>query len=346
VAEATAALAGLSESVHAVGNTELEVFFGEVDELSRQLEAARVAILGQALSRGVVAESDAANATAWVIHCAPSYRAGGAAQLVRVTRATAAVRNTGLGAAVLGARVGVRNAAVALTEMDKLRPRLRDEAVATVWAGFLQIATDHGPAQIRELRDKLIATYGHDGQFQRRQDQLKHQVSLSQPLDDDGMAEYRLRLDPEGKEVLEAILGPLSAPRPTPSCPDLRPGDQRRGQALVQICRRAAAAGGAAPATTKAAVFITVSLQDLQARCAAGSTLTSSTGSTRSHQPAQRRPALRATPHPRPPKGLDRNSHHQRSHLAPLTTQPHNPPQPAGTAAHPQHNSRPGSVGP
>ena len=78
------------------------------------------------------------------------------------------------------------------------------------------------------------------------------------------MAEYRLRLDPEGKEVLEAILGPLSAPRPTPSCPDLRPGDQRRGQGLVEICRRAAAAGGAAPATTKAAVFITVSLQDLQ----------------------------------------------------------------------------------
>ena len=163
VAEASAALADLSESVHAVGNTELEVFFGEVDELSRQLEAARVAILGQALSRGVVAESDAANATAWVIHCAPSYRAGGAAQLVRVTRATAAVRNTGLGAAVLGARVGIRNAAVALTEMDKLRPRLRDEAVATVWAGFLQIATDHGPDQIHELRDKLIATYGHDG---------------------------------------------------------------------------------------------------------------------------------------------------------------------------------------
>ena len=82
VAEASAALAGLGESVHAVGNTELEVFFGEVDDLSRQVEAARVAILGQALSRGVVAESDCANATAWVIRCAPSYRGGGAAQLV------------------------------------------------------------------------------------------------------------------------------------------------------------------------------------------------------------------------------------------------------------------------
>ena len=74
------------------------------------------------------------------------------------------------------------------------------------------------------------------------------------------MAEYRLRLDPEGKEVLEAMLGPLSAPRPTPDCPDLRSSDQRRGEALVEICLRAAAAGGEAPTTTKAAVFITINL--------------------------------------------------------------------------------------
>ena len=29
------------------------------------------------------------------------------------------------------------------------------------------------------------------------------------------MAEYRLRLDPEGSAVLEAILGPLAAPQPS-----------------------------------------------------------------------------------------------------------------------------------
>ena len=191
-----------------------------------------------------------------------------------MTHATRAVRNIGLAAAVLGARVGVRNAAVALAEMDKLRPRLRDEALEAVWVGFLQIATDHGPGEIRGLRDKLIAAHGHQGDFQRRADQLKHGVSLSQPFDDDGMAEYRLRLDPEGKEVLEAMLGPLSAPRPTPHCPDLRSADQRRGEALVQICRRAAAAGGGAPTTTKAAVFVTVDFEDLKTGCGAGSTLT------------------------------------------------------------------------
>ena len=274
VSAATSLLAGLSESVVEVGNAELGQFFREIDDLSRQVEAARVAILAEALSRGVVAESECVSASAWVIERAPSFRAGGAAQLVKVAHATRSVRHTGLAAAVLGARVGVRNAAVALAEMEKLRPRLRDEAVESVWEGFLQIASDHGPREIRGLRDKLIATYGHEGEFQRRQDQLKHGVSLSQPLDDDGMAVYRLRLDPEGKEVLEAMLGPLSAPKPTAACPDLRSSDQRRGEALVEICRRAAAAGGAAPVTTKAAVFVTVGLQDLQTRSGAGSTST------------------------------------------------------------------------
>jgi len=79
---------------------------------------------------------------------------------------------------------------------------------------------------------------------------------------------YRLRLDPEGSQVLEAMLGPLSAPKPTPEDPDLRSSDQRRGEALVEICRRAAAAGGAAPATTKAQIFVTIDLADLQTRTA------------------------------------------------------------------------------
>lgn len=163
--------------------------------------------------------------------------------------------------------------------MDKLAPPLADEAVGAVWAGFVQVSTDHGPTQIRGLRDELIARHGHDGDFHRRADRLKTGVSLSQPFDDDGMAEYRLRLDPEGMEVLEAILGPLSAPTPSgrgpglAPCAGLRTSDQRRGDALVAICRRAAAAGGDAPTTTKAALWVTLNLADLQSRLGSGSTL-------------------------------------------------------------------------
>jgi len=273
----TSFLAGLGDCMFAVGNTELGPLFRQVDDLKRQVEAAQVATLGEALGRGVVAESDCPTATSWVIQWAPSYRCGGAAQLVTVTQATRSVRNAALAAAVLSARVGVRNAAVALAEMDRLKPRLGDEAAETmreaIWEAFIQVAADHGPNQIRLLRDMLIAKYGQQGEFQRRQDRLKDQVSLSQPVDDDGIAEYRLRLDPDGKEVLEAALGPLSAPKPTPGCPDLRSSDQRRGEALIEVCRRAAAAGGAAPVTTKAQVFVTISFDDLVNQTGAGTSL-------------------------------------------------------------------------
>ena len=99
--------------------------------------------------------------------------------------------------------------------MDKLRPRLTPECHDTVLAGFVALAEAQGPREIRALRPALIAKYGHLGEFQRREDRLKHGTALSQPYDDDGMAEYRLRLDPEGSAVLEAILGPLAAPQPS-----------------------------------------------------------------------------------------------------------------------------------
>ena len=159
--------------------------------------------------------------------------------------------------------------------MDKLRPRLTPECHGTVLEGFVALAEAHGPREIRALRPALIAKYGHLGEFQRREDRLKHGRSLSQPYDDDGMAEYRLRLDPEGSAVLEAILGPLAAPQPsTEHGSDTRTSDQRRADALVEVCRRAAAAGGAAPATAKAAVVVTMDYQDLKDRTGAGTTLT------------------------------------------------------------------------
>ena len=62
--------------------------------------------------------SDAASPAGWVRRWGPSYVAGGAAALVRVTRAMGQPRNDLLRQAVLAARVPVRNADVALTEME------------------------------------------------------------------------------------------------------------------------------------------------------------------------------------------------------------------------------------
>jgi hypothetical protein len=52
VRAACSALSGLGDVVVSVGNTDLGPFFREVDDLSRQVEEARVAILAEAISQG------------------------------------------------------------------------------------------------------------------------------------------------------------------------------------------------------------------------------------------------------------------------------------------------------
>ena len=252
LAAAAPALRRLVGRLHQVGSDQLGPLFGELDELKAVAGRVQVGVLDQALSRGDVRASDAASPAGWVREWGPSYRAGGAAALVRVAEAVAKPATACCAEAVLAARVPVRNAAVALGEMDKLLPRLTPACAETVLGGFVAIAESDGPAQIRALRPQVIARYGRLGEFQRREDQLKPGRSLSQPYPDDGMAEYRLRLDPEGQAVLEAILGPLAAPQPsTEHGSDVRTSDQRRADALVEVCRRAAAAGGSAPTTPR-----------------------------------------------------------------------------------------------
>ena len=60
VAAATSLLSGLAGSVVSVGNADLGPFLRQVDDLSRQVDAARVAIVAEALGRGVVASSECA----------------------------------------------------------------------------------------------------------------------------------------------------------------------------------------------------------------------------------------------------------------------------------------------
>ncbi|HEX8972830.1 MAG TPA: DUF222 domain-containing protein, partial [Oryzihumus sp.] len=287
----TAALAGVEGVLHQGVGAELGPFFAELDALRRGCEAGQVATLAEALERGEVSSATCASAAGWVLEWAPSYRCGGAADLVKVAQACLG-RPVGAGAVqvldhgsvqrlrscVLSGRVGVRGAAVALAELAKLGPRLTREAVGTVWAGFLAVAEESGPKEIRGLRERIIATYGRQDEFQVRQDRLRHGVSLSPGRGDDGMVEYLLRLDPEGASVLEAAIGPLSAPNPVDGVADLRSSDQRRGDALVQVLRRSAAAGGDAPAQTKAQLFVTMNYEDLRDACGSGTVL--GTGTT------------------------------------------------------------------
>lgn len=152
----------------------------------------------------------------------------------------------------------MRSAATVVAEFDRLRPILGEHAQAPVMRTLIETAAEAGPGGCRKVRPWLLARFGLEGRLQEEQDAAKRFVALSRPHDDGtGIFEYRLRLDLEGKSVLEAAVGPLSAPRPADG-ERLRPSDQRRGDALVELVQRAVQAGESVPTTAKAQLFVTV----------------------------------------------------------------------------------------
>ena len=260
------ALDGLGGELWRAGSAELEQVMGEADRLVAAGEAARVAVLAEVISRGGTGSGpDALSPVQWVRRHAPGTRAGGAAHVFAVAQAFAVPGRAAVKDAVLSGVLPVRSAAVVLSEAEKLLPSITEQARPTVLAGLIRIAAKDGPRECRRLRSELLAKYGLEGQLQLEQDTAKRYVSLSQPhVDEMGVAEYRLTLDPEGKAVLEAALGPLSAPRPVEGERDLRSSDRRRGEALVALVRRGVEAADKGPRHTKSQLFVTVDLETLR----------------------------------------------------------------------------------
>nr|WP_238338160.1 HNH endonuclease signature motif containing protein [Pedococcus badiiscoriae] len=264
-----------SEDQRADGGGGLAGLLGEVDALGGACDAARVAVTAEALDRGETSSGPLAlSPVQWVRRHAPTTRAGGAGQVVALAHAFAKPVNEAVKEAVDAGRLPVRSAAAVVVEADKLRPLLADGADAPVVAGLVDMAAEHGPRGCRLLRSALLARYGRDGVLQDEQDAGKTFVSLSQPHDSPGgISEYRLSLDAEGRAVLEAALGPLSAPRPVEGERDLRSSDRRRGDALVQLVRRAVAADGTVGKNSSTTLFLTMDWESLRDAVGAATTL-------------------------------------------------------------------------
>lgn len=260
------AMDGLGDSLWEAGGDELAALLSQIDTLVGCGEAARVSVVAEAVQRGEPASGETAQSPVdWVREHAPSLRAGGAAQVVRLAEAFRVPGNAVVKEAVTSGRLPVRSAAVVISEAERLRPLLVEGAESAVLDGLITMARDHGPRGCRSLRPALLARYGLDSVLDREQEAARRYVALSQPrVGELGVAEYRLALDPEGRAVLEAALGPLSAPVPVDGERDLRPAEQRRGEALVTLLRRGVAAPESVPAQTKAQLFVAVDLETLR----------------------------------------------------------------------------------
>ena len=153
-----------------------------------------------------------------------------------------------------------------------------------VAAGLVAMGEVDGPVGVRRLRPAMLARYGLGPQLQEMEDRHRGLTVLSCGHDiGGGITEYRMRLTAEARAVVEAAINTASAPRPADAEPDPRTVDQRRGDALVEVCRRAVALTPALTATdpqsmlttarptgTKATVIVTIGLDDLKDRARPG----------------------------------------------------------------------------
>ncbi|NHA68177.1 HNH endonuclease signature motif containing protein [Phycicoccus flavus] len=295
VEAARRALEGLGNALACASGDELAEITSEVDALAAAASAARLGVVVEATRRGEVTGSDV---LAWVRQHAPSLRQGGAASVARIAVDVAGAtgrHGTGLAPgsplaivaeAVVSGRLDPGTGCAVLREAARLDPLLRPDAVPTVAAALVDLAADWGPSTMRSLRPRLLAEHGHHGALDDLHDRLAAAARLSMPRIESGdLTEYQLWMTPEQAAVLEAAVGPLSAPAPNDETgePDLRPAGRRRVEALTEVCRASSAVAADAagdPSGSPAVLHVTVDLADLESRSGAGEVLGSVADST------------------------------------------------------------------
>ncbi len=297
LAAAREALTVLSEALFQAGGDQLGPLLREVDDLASVAGGVRCEIVLEAKRRGEILQAGK-NTREWVIEYAPSHRQAGAGQLAnlidKVYSRTAlqaglnqdVILDPDSPIAMIWARVRTGEvspptALTALSEMDKLKSRLVPDLVPVVTTALLDLGVTCGRASMGEIRMRFLALYGQPDEVDDEQQRLTPHAYLSAPQVESGdLTTYKMGLTPEQAAILEAVLGPLSAPQPneTTGERDLRSHGQRRAEALIEICTRTAAADAAGknktgPHESTSCVYVTIDLDALRTSTGAGEVL-------------------------------------------------------------------------
>ena len=328
---ATALAAQLPAQRHRLAGAELGRVAAALGRCRVTAEAGLFTVTHEAQDRGEVAASQAGSTADWLaghVGGDPAVSRGVARSVLRLSQERyAAVR-----LAVMTGRISAAVGVTVRTELDALRPMLREGAEEAVLEGLLTMGASHGCAGVRGLRPALLARYGLGEELQDQDDRQVGGTSLSLGRDlGGGLSQYHLRLGAVEAAILEAALNQLTKPQPaavdeesrTDRCAsdggdgrdhpggacagagagagagavfggvgvggalgageaaepggsavvrDPRTIEQRRGEALVELCRRATALTStpATAAGVKSCVVVTIDLHDLRERTGGG----------------------------------------------------------------------------
>jgi uncharacterized protein DUF222 len=269
---ATAVLLGLPSEVHRLTGLDLDAVLGVVDGLAAAAAAGRFTIAREAQERGEVAASQAGSLAGWVAERCPSLDRREAGLVAKAVRELAGTDLAPVSEAVAHARLSVGAGCVVASEWRQLAPLVEPDAAGAAVAGLVAIGSTDGSVGVRGLRPAMLARYGLGQVLQEIEDRHAGLTVFSCGHDiGGGITEYRLRLNAEGRGVVEAAINQLAAPvTAEDGTLDPRTTEQRRGSALVEVCRRASASCATPASGIKAAVMVTIGLDELRDRTRPG----------------------------------------------------------------------------
>jgi Domain of unknown function (DUF222) len=242
----TVAPADLSESVDLL------------HRISQQATGLLLAAVGQAVVQGVPAAEGASSLTAWLTGRL-RISGGEAARLAKL--ATAVQSNLpALGAALTAGEVNLEQARVIAARVADVPPDVRADAEQRL----IGDAATFGPRELGLLGGRIVELVAPEvGEARElaalelaarelaaleRAEQRAYQTRSFKFFDEPDSHRVKVSgwLDREGAACVRAALDPLCAPRPVPDSPgerDPRSPEQRRADALVEVCRLASACG-------------------------------------------------------------------------------------------------------
>ena len=216
LAAATGAMAKLPSQLWRTGNERFAAIAAGLDALAVQLDCARVGLVGEAESRGVVDQSPAPTSAAWLLEHSLHLEPAEASRTAKLSHLCALSKNQVMAAAVCGGTVTVRKAMTALGQLaavkHDLAPGGREQAL-----GWLTVMAQTGHnVHVIAVGRRLMAMVGADGALERDEDKLRALNSLRLTPLENGMTAISGQLDLKPPPCSAPPWTPSAHPTPAP----------------------------------------------------------------------------------------------------------------------------------
>jgi hypothetical protein len=238
---------GAARSAWALPDEDLLTALVQVHDLEQRLAAVRLGLVREIDGRGLAVKQGASSTAGWLWQ---RLRVGVATarRWVRLAGELDAAPLAPVADALAAGRMSVEQVRQVAAAVGDLPPGLDRDVVDRAVRVLVDAAEQFDPWALRRLGDRILAHVAPDvaEEAERRglveRERRAHTLrALTMCPDGSGSVTLRGRLDAEAAAVVSAALDPLAGPgRLAPArAPDARLPEQRRADALVEVCRLA-----------------------------------------------------------------------------------------------------------